>query len=127
MGNLMYKIVVLLSAFFLPIYPAMIAVGILITIDTLTGILASNKKGEKIQSRRLGRVLVKMLLYNLLIISAHLCEVYLVDIPFVKITLAFLAITEFLSIGENFTVITGKDFIQYIKSWLMEKLNAVKK
>jgi phage-related holin len=127
MNNLIGKLLFTLGAFFMPIYPAMIAVGLLITIDTITGLLAARKKGIKIESRKMGRVLVKMLLYNLLIISAHICEVYLINIPFVKITLAFLAITEFLSIGENFNIITGKDFVIYIKSWLMDKLNSVKK
>jgi hypothetical protein len=64
-----------------------------------------------------------MFVYQLLIISSHICEKYLVDfIPFTQITLGFLAIVEFYSIGESFSSITGMNFISYIKNIIVEKL-----
>lgn len=109
--------------FFAPIIPAMIAVGILILIDTLTGMLGAYHNGESITSKKMGGCITKSLVYQLLIISAHLCEAYLFPlIPFVKISIAFLAMTEFTSIAENFQKSTGKNFISYIKVTMDSKL-----
>jgi phage-related holin len=109
--------------FFLPIFPAMIAVGILISIDTIMGIIAAYNAGEKITSKKMGGAITKSFIYQFLIISAHLCNEFLFSqIPFVKISLAFLAMTEFTSIAENFQKATGKNFIKYIKQIMDEKL-----
>ncbi len=127
-NNFSTKLAVIGVAFFAPILPAMFAVGLLITIDTITGILGARRLGEKIESKKFGRVITKMLVYQLLIISSHLVELYLFDLlPIVKITLGFLAITEFLSIGENFYKCTGKNFVSYIKEYLDVKFRGMLK
>lgn len=119
---LMKSIFVACIAFFAPIFPAMIAVGILIFIDTLTGIIAAKRAGESITSKKMGGAITKSIVYQLLIISAHLCETFLfAQIPFVKISLAFLAMTEFTSISENFEKSTGKNLLKYIKTFMDEK------
>lgn len=106
-------------SFFTPIFPAMIAAGALIGIDTLTGIMKSKKKGMPITSRKLSAVLTKMLLYQVLIISAHLSEVYMVaELPFVKLVLGAIALVEFKSILENASSYLGKDVAKAI----LEKL-----
>lgn len=121
------KLLILLTAFLLPIKVNMIAVGVLIILDTIIGTWASVKSGNKFTSKKLGNSISKMVLYQLLIISAHLCEVYITPIiPFISITLGFLAVTEFLSIGEGFSKITGLSFVQYIKKYLDEKFRDTK-
>lgn len=125
-SGLIYKLLATLGLFFIPILPAMIAVGCLISIDTVTGIISAKKQGQKINSKSLGRVLTKMLVYQLLIISAHLVETYLfAQIPMIKITLAFLGMTEFLSISENFQGATGKSFLKFIRSWIDTKFRGM--
>ena len=127
-SNMVNKIIILLVAFLAPIQAAMIAVGVLITIDTILGILGARKIGEEITSKKFGRVLTKSLVYQLLIISSHLIETYLFDqLPLVKITLGFLSITEFLSISENFQKCTGANFIKYIKEFLDTKFRGLLK
>jgi phage-related holin len=117
------RLFIFLTAFLAPIKAFMFAVGALVVIDFIFGILAARKKGEKIESKKMSRTLVKMFVYQLLIISSHICEKYLVDfIPFTQITLGFLAIVEFYSIGESFSSITGMNFISYIKNIIVEKL-----
>jgi len=124
--TLLKKISIGLAIFFSSIEPAMIAVGILIMIDTMTGVIAAKKNGETITSKKLSGAITKSLIYQLLIISAHLCELYLFEqIPFVKISLAFLAMTEFTSISENFQKTTGKNFIKYIKTFMDSKLRGL--
>ena len=120
------KLWLIIVAFFAPIIPAMIAVGLLIVIDTITGILAARKNNESITCKRLGGVLTKMLVYQLLIISAHLCETFLFpEIVFVKITIAFLATVEFKSISENFQKSTGLPLLKFIKDVLDSRLRGL--
>lgn len=124
--TLLKKISIGLAIFFSSIEPAMIAVGILIMIDTMTGVIAAKKNGETIISKKLGGAITKSLVYQLLIISAHLCELYLFEqIPFVKISLAFLAMTEFTSINENIQKATGKSMLTYVKTYLDEKFRGL--
>ena len=126
--SLLNKIGLTLIAFFTPIIPALIVAGILITIDTITGIAAAKKNKEKIKSRTLSRVLGKMLAYYLLIIAAHLTEIYLFpELPFLRITLAYIGVVEFFSISENFSKITGKNFIKYVKDQVNGWVSKVKK
>ena len=91
------------------------------------GVAAAYKKGESIKSERLKNTAVKMLVYNLLLMSSFIAETYLTPwIPFTNITLSFLAIVEVKSLGENFHNITGINFIIYLKSYLNNKLNTPK-
>lgn len=107
------------ASFFSPILPAMIAAGFLIAADTLTGVMKAKRKGVKITSRKLSNVITKMILYQLLIISAHVCELYLVaELPFVKLVLGAIALVEFKSILENTSEYLGKDVVKAI----LEKL-----
>ena len=111
-----------------PVKIAMIATGVLIFLDLLMGLFAAHKQGIKIESRKLKFTLVKMIVYQLLIISAFISEKYLIDvIPFVKITLGFIATVEFTSVAENFQKITGLPFFKFVKEFIQEKLNKVKK
>lgn len=111
-----------MAAFFSPIWTSMLAVGCLIGIDTITGILGARKIGEKITSKRLSSVIYKMIAYQLIIITAHLCESYLFkQVPFLSITLAFLAMVEFYSVAENFQKITGKNLLKYVREFIEDK------
>ena len=121
-------ILTFLVTFFAGIQTSLIATGVLIVIDTLLGLLAARKTKTPIQSRKLARVLTKMLAYQLLIISAEIVHLYLFpQLPIVNVTLGFIAVTEFLSIAENFTILTGKNFIKYIRDYLTNKLENIKK
>ncbi len=124
--TILSKIWIYISAlivFFSPINMVFVGVGVLIFIDLMMGIMGSIKIGERISSRKLSQTLIKMLVYNLLIISAFMIEKTLITfIPFMNITLTFLAITEFYSIGENFSKIMGVNFIVFIKKVVMGNL-----
>jgi len=104
----------------------MIAVGILVIIDFITGLIAAKKQKVAITSKKMGATITKMLVYQLIIITSQLCEIYLVpQIPFIKITLAFLAVTEFTSIAENFQKTTGKDLMSKIRAYLDKKFRGL--
>ena len=127
MIDLLTKIALAVLAILAPIQASILAVGFLIIADLITGIAAAYKRGESIKSQRLKNTAVKMLVYNLLLMSSFIAETYLTPwIPFTNITLSFLAIVEVKSLGENFHNITGINFIIYLKSYLNNKLNTPK-
>jgi len=127
MIDLLTKIALAVLAILAPIQASILAVGFLIMADLITGLAAAYKKGESIKSERLKNTAVKMLVYNLLLMSSFIAETYLTPwIPFTNITLSFLAIVELKSLGENFHNITGINFIIYLKSYLNNKLNTPK-
>jgi len=107
-----------LVVFFLDIHAALIAVGFLVMADTFTGIWASWKKhGRKhITSRRLGRVITKLLLYPLALIVAKVAENYLAPaIPWTEVTAGILAAVEVKSIFEKISIILGFDLWDRLK------------
>jgi hypothetical protein len=127
MYDLIIKISLALLAILAPIHTAILGVGFLITADLITGIIAAYKRGEAISSARLKNTAVKLLVYNLLLVSSFIAQKYLTPwIPFTNVALSFLAIIEVKSLGENFQSITGISFVTYLKSYLNNKLNSPK-
>jgi phage-related holin len=116
------KLLVLVSfilAYLAPIGADLLGIGVLISIDLILGLVAARKLKVKISSKKLSQTIVKSLTYMLLIIAAFVINKTLVEwLPMVQVTLAFLAITEFTSIAENFQKITGLPFVKYIKEQL---------
>lgn len=100
-----------------PIKELLIIVSLLILADTITGILAAYHRGEEINSKGFKKTIIKLFLYNLVVILAFLIEKYiLLDfIPFVKIGVAVIALTEFKSVVENFEAVTGIKLLQIKK------------
>ena len=82
--------------------PALISLFFLILFDFLSAILASYKIGEEIQSIKIFRTALKIIIYYGMISAAHLTEVAgLWFIPIESTIIAFLAVTEMISILEN--------------------------
>jgi len=114
-----------LLSFFLPVVPLLLLVGGFILIDTILGIWAAKKRGEKITSRKLGNIIPKMILYQMAVLSAFVLDVWLlgefiklilsIDLLFTKLVAMTLVFIEILSINENFTFITGKNLFQSFK------------
>jgi hypothetical protein len=112
-------------AFFLPISGILIMIGVLISIDTITGIWKANKLGEKITSRKLSSIISKLALYELTVIMFFLIDRFILNdiiltffsVPFMltKIVALVLASIEVMSINENYKVVKGIDLWQSMK------------
>ena len=103
---------------FAPIQPLLITVGVLIAADTVTGIMAAKKRGEKITSAGLGRSIVKMFVYQTVLITGFLMEKYLLQdtgIPILKLISGVIGLTEFISLLENTETLTGVDLLKLKK------------
>jgi phage-related holin len=109
-----------LLAYFSPIVPALATCGLLVAVDTITGIIAARKRGEKIQSKALYRIAPKLLSYNLLIITGFTVQNHMGVswIPFTDISTGVIALIEFKSILENVGSIIGKNVWDYVKELL---------
>ena len=122
------KLLTLISiffAFFLPISVILIMIGVLISIDTITGIWKANKLGDKITSRKLSAIISKLALYELTVIMFFLIDQFILNdiiltffsVPFMltKIVALVLASIEVMSINENYKVVKGIDLWQSMK------------
>jgi phage-related holin len=122
------KLLIATVAIFAPLESYMLGIGGLIIIDLILGIVAARKKGYKFESKKLKHTGVKMLVYNLLLISSFIAETVLAPhIPMIKIALSFLVLIEITSISESFEAITGSSFIKYVKKFISDKLNPTEK
>lgn len=112
-----------LVGIFAPVHMVMFSAGFLIFADFVTGCWKSIKEGKKITSAGWRRTLTKMGVYQVIIMSGFLAEVYLLGnaIPISKIAASAIGMTELLSIVENVEVIYG----QPIFKKLIKKLGSV--
>jgi len=118
-------IVSICFAFFLPISGILIMIGVLICIDTFTGIWKANKLEEKITSRKLSSIISKLALYEITVIMFFLIDQFILNdiiltffsVPFMltKVVALVLASIEVMSINENYKVVKGIDLWQSAK------------
>ena len=112
-------------AFFIPISGILIMIGVLICIDTFTGIWKANKLEEKITSRKLSSIISKLALYEVTVIMFFLIDQFILNdiiltffsVPFMltKVVALVLASIEVMSINENYKVVKGIDLWQSMK------------
>ncbi len=119
----------LFGAFLIPIRPLIFLVGLMIILDTVSGIWKAKKIGEMITSSKLSRVISKMLLYQLGLITFFLVEKYLlgefvllftsIQYFLTKIVAIFFCSVELMSLNENIKTVYGINFFQLFKQILI--------
>jgi hypothetical protein len=67
----------IICAFLMPIKPLFLLVGLMIILDTVSGIFKAKKIHEKITSKKLSRVISKMLLYQCGLVTFFILEKFL--------------------------------------------------
>jgi phage-related holin len=120
-----------------PIKWLMILVAIFITADTIAGIWSSIKLNKKLESRKFARFITKMLIYQVVVITAYaldkllLGEFFLlfISIPMVATKLATLAliVAEIFSIDEKLKNVNEEKGIWYHFSRLLKIAKFIKK
>ena len=118
----------IIFAFFLPISGILIMIGVLIAIDTFTGIWKANKLKEKITSRKLSGIISKLALYEITVIMFFLIDKFILNdiiltffsVPFMltKVTALVLASIEVMSINENYKAVKSIDLRSSLKNLL---------
>lgn len=113
------------AAILTPAVPIIIFTGILVFSDTITGVWAALKRGEKVTSKGLGRTVTKILLYSLVIGLTFAFEHFFTALKIVhmgQIASGYICLVELKSIYENVSSITGLD----IWTQLMSKFEALR-
>lgn len=107
-------------AVFAPIYAVMLVTGFLIVCDLITGMMAAMKRKEKINSSAFRRTVSKIAIYQIVIMSAFLVEVYMLKgaLPISKIAASIVGITELMSIVENAETVYGQPIFKKIRRML---------
>jgi hypothetical protein len=118
-----------ISAFFMPLVPLLIVVGICISLDTIFGVYRAYKQGEEITSKKLSNVISKMVLYQSAILLFFLIEKLIIgdmvaeisSIPFLltKLVAASLCFIEIKSLDESYKSLYGYSLLKKIKTMLM--------
>ena len=112
------EIFAFIAIFFTELGATMWAIGFLIMIDTFLAIWATWKINgiKSIRSRKLGRIVTKIILYPLAIIVSKVGEDYLApSIPWTDVTAGIIATIEIKSIFEKMSLILGFDLWSRIK------------
>jgi phage-related holin len=123
-----------IAPFFLPIRSFLLTAALLVIFDSITGILAAKKRGEKVTSRGFSRMISKMLVYFSAILAAAAMQSvffsdskieFLPNLPLVYLVSASICVTEFLSLRENAEAITGVDILGGLKKNLSKLYDAI--
>lgn len=103
-------------AFFAPITGSFIFMIILVSVDTITGVMKAGKKDIKnITSKKGSRIINKIVFYSLAVIVCQALNIYVDEqVPWVKLCLIGISLIEVKSIDENFREIFGFSFIDKI-------------
>jgi hypothetical protein len=128
-------IIATVLSFFLPVAQMAALVGFFIIGDTILGIWASHKRGEKFTSRRFSSIITKMLLYQGALLTGYMTDVWLIGeflehVFSIKLLLTkgvtlTLLYTEMVSIDENFNRVTGNSLFAKAKE-LLTRLSTAK-
>lgn len=101
--------------FFAPLKYYLLAVGLMVFADLITGIRAAQKRGESIKSGPLRRTVEKLAFYFLAILlseammRAFFFDVFPDKVSITYVTASFIGLVELKSNFENISVITGLD------------------
>jgi phage-related holin len=114
--DIVRKLALAAFAVLAPIHAVMVVTGILIVLDTITGIWAALKTGQTFNSAALRRSVSKALVYQIAIISAFMVEKWLLAdiLPASKLVAGLIGVVELTSILENLNKIYGTDIFKSI-------------
>jgi hypothetical protein len=120
--------IISIITFFTPAVPLLLLVGGAILGDTVLGVWAAKKRGEKISSSKLWNMVPKMLLYQATVCFAFMLDVWLigefliqlfsVELLMVKMVALSLIYIESVSMDENFESITGKNLFRSFREMI---------
>jgi len=117
----LFSLIVFLS----PIRELIFATGVLLVIDFALGVLASQKKGIKFNSRDAKKTIIKMAVYQVAILTGFLLDRYFVPGNLiVRVVMMAIGLVESQSIFENIYTLTGLNVWGALKTKLVEAISA---
>lgn len=106
-----------------PVKMALLTTLLLVLVDLLTGLVAARKQGSIITSLGLKKTIVKLLVYELIIVLSYLIDTYLTGgtILLLNIVSGLIGITELRSVVENLNIITGDKLLDSLLNAISSK------
>lgn len=125
MKDFLVKAGIATLAYFSPLYEMFIVMMFFVLADLISGVVASNKRGVPRSSRRLRKSVVKLVCYISAMMLAYSAEQSFQVEWFTahRAVGAFICAVEFISILENFAVITGHPAFLKIVKWIRGKIS----
>jgi hypothetical protein len=113
--------------FIAPIHQFLYLTYVLLFLDFITGVCKALKQREPITSKRMRDTTIKFMFY-----TVPICAAYFIDITYfsgamlyiTKLIAGFIALTEFKSLLENVSVLTGVDLWLMVQDKLMDYFNS---
>ena len=123
MKQLTYNLALASILVFAPIKATLVVVMVLTLCDLVLGVAAARKRGEKITSSGLKRTVIKILVYEAVVMMGYLTEQYMTGdmVPVVKILAGLVGLTELKSVLENAEELTGIPLLQTIINKLSQE------
>ena len=112
------KLLLLIIAYFTPIAEMILVMLIFLILDTISGIWASLKKGEKLESHKLRKTIYKIVWYTIAVMLSWMMEktFTLTWTNLASLVCGFICFVELKSIFENITRITNEPvFMKILK------------
>lgn len=115
-----FALVVAAGAWLAPVRPLMLAVGVLIAMDALTGLAASLREKRPITSRRAFDSAIKMAVYQCCVVTGMVLEQHMFggQVPAAKMVGTVLLAIEAKSILENGERIAGRPIFRALRERL---------
>lgn len=121
-----YGLLGMLAGFIVPVGHFLALCGGLIILDTVTGIRAAMRRGEKPNSKKARRMIDKLIVYAGSILACHGVEVALkLPASLAYFATGAIAFTELLSILENTRVVSGTDIGSIIRKIIPANMKPV--
>lgn len=124
-----------LFAFFAPIVPLILLVGMFVLIDTIFGVMSAKHQGKEITSNKFSRILYKTIAYFSLILMAYgldfliineIMKMYLpINLLFTKLITAIIGVVEWYSIDEKIRKMNNGKGLKYYTLSLISNLKSV--
>ena len=120
-------IIISIIAVLTPMIGIMIATGLLIAFDFISGIAAAIKRKEDITSRKMSQTIAKIIFYNIALFTSMGVQYLMSDVmPVTKLIVGVIAMVEAKSIYENIGYILGINFWDVIRQYISRNQNETK-
>lgn len=134
--KLFIAVMLSIATFFLPLAPLAVAVAIAIILDTTFGVAAAIKVKEKITSRKLGQAVLKMFVYQCVLLSVFVIDKFIlsefmarffeIENIATKVAVLVLLYVELISVNENVYKLTNINFIDSFKRMVNKSRNTLR-
>lgn len=127
LGIYFLKLCTFILIYITPIHGILITVYLLLGLDLFSGISKSIKIGEKITASKLSLSIIKFVYYSVAMIAAFQIDTVMIapdSLLLTRIIAGYITMTEFKSLIENVSVLTGIDIWIAIKNKVVELFNS---